>query len=199
MSTPTSPETPRSDGSPVADTEEFDGDLADESTIEPAERERGTGSLAAFMGGDVRSADVARLSDLDREAAAQFTTEWATLPEETRERIVRTMDELGEDRLDLAFGRVLRLALDDPSPVVRQLAITALWEDERQDLIEPLRDLLNHDPSQDVRSRPLVGWPRSPVSLTRASFRSRPASSCGKPAGGRPRRPITRCAAPAGT
>lgn len=152
MSTPTSPETPPSDGSPVDDTEEFDGDLADESTIEPAERERGTGSLAAFTGGDVRSADVARLSDLDRDAAAQFTTEWATLPEETRERIVRTMDELCEDRLDLAFGRVLRVALDDPSPVVRQLAITALWEDERQDLIEPLRDLLNHDPSQDVRS-----------------------------------------------
>jgi len=148
MSTPTFPETPRSDGL-LADDED---DWNDEPALDQGEPERGTGSLASFAKGVVRPADVALLSDLDREAAARVAAEWPGLPEATRERLVRTMDDLVEDRVDLTFGRVLRLALDDPSPVVRQLAIAALWEDERPDLIEPLRDLLARDPSQDVRA-----------------------------------------------
>lgn len=118
---------------------------------EPKPTEPGTGALEAFGDGSVRSADVARLSDLGREAAARFAGEWAALPEETRAALVRAMDELAEDRVELQFGRVLRVALDDPSPLVRQLAVAALWEDERGDLIGRLRALLGGDPSADVR------------------------------------------------
>jgi HEAT repeat protein len=44
------------------------------------------------------------------------------------------------------------VALDDPSPVVRQLAVAALWEDESSDWLARLRALLQGDPSPDVRA-----------------------------------------------
>lgn len=157
MSTPMSPEPPHSDGSMEEDEEE---EQPVEAALDEVGGERGTGSLEAFADGAVRSADVARLSDLDRDAVARFVAEWPLLPDTTRERIVRTMDELVVDRVDLIFGRVLRLALDDPSAVVRQLAVAALWEDERQDLIEPLREILAQDPSPDVRAEAARGLGR---------------------------------------
>ncbi|MCC6316021.1 MAG: HEAT repeat domain-containing protein, partial [Thermomicrobiales bacterium] len=46
----------------------------------------------------------------------------------------------------------LRVALADASPVVRQLAVAALWEDERDDLPDLLRGVLATDRSQDVRA-----------------------------------------------
>ncbi|MCC6315929.1 MAG: hypothetical protein IT337_18170, partial [Thermomicrobiales bacterium] len=121
-------------------------DDAEEESFAPAER--GTGALDAFAAGHVAAADVARLSDLDRRAAARFQTEWFVLPEPVRERIVREMGELAEDRVELNFGRALRVALADASPVVRQLAVAALWEDERDDLPDLLRGVLATDRSQ---------------------------------------------------
>lgn len=110
--------------------------------------------------GSVRLEDIARLSDLDREGAREFALAWPRLAEERRAAIVRAMDELSEDRVELNFGRALRVALDDPSPVVRQLAVAALWEDERSDLLERLRALLAGDASQDVRAEAAKGLGR---------------------------------------
>ncbi len=130
-----------------------DGAMKLDEDDDAADRpEPGDGSLAAFAGGTVRAADVAHLSDLGREAAGRFAREWADLPEATRVAVVREIDELAEDRVELQFGRVLRVALDDPSPVVRQLAVAALWEDEGSDLLGRLRGLLARDPSDDVRA-----------------------------------------------
>lgn len=130
-----------------------DGAMMPDADDEPAERpEPGDGSLDAFAGGQVRPQDVVRLSDLGRDAARRFAREWPDLPEETRAAIVREMDELSEDRVDLLFGRVLRVALDDPSPLVRQLAVAALWEDEGSDLLDRCRALLAGDTSDDVRA-----------------------------------------------
>jgi HEAT repeat protein len=46
----------------------------------------------------------------------------------------------------------MRLALEDESPVVRQLAIDGLWEDESGELLDRLRQLLREDSSPDVRA-----------------------------------------------
>jgi len=54
--------------------------------------------------------------------------------------------------VDLNFSRALRPALDDESAVVRQLAVTALWEDISTDLMDRLVKILNDDPSDDVRA-----------------------------------------------
>ncbi len=99
-----------------------------------------------------RAVDIVALSDLDRAAGEAFRTAWQQFPLDRRVTLVRRMDGLLEDRIDLNFGRVLRVALDDSSPVVRHLAVSALWEDDGDDLFDRLLDLMRHDPSPDVRA-----------------------------------------------
>src|ERR687894_3175509 len=55
--------------------------------------------------------------------------------------------------VDLTFGRALRVALNDRSAVVRQLAVAGLWEDESSELLDRLRDMLLNDESPDVRAQ----------------------------------------------
>lgn len=117
-------------------------------------------TLAALRQGPVDAVTVCRLSDLTRPAMAELAAAWPSLPEPTRIAVVRRMEELVEDRIELDFGRALRVALADGSPVVRQLAVAALWEDERGDLLDRLRTMLAHDPSQDVRAEAARGLGR---------------------------------------
>jgi HEAT repeat protein len=148
----------------IVGAEYFGPDGVDAVDDPESERsEPGTGALDAFAAGQVRPAEVARLSDLGREAGGRFAREWPTLPEEIRAAIVRQMDELAEDRVELQFGRVLRTALTDPSPLVRQLAVAALWEDVQGDLPDRLRSLLDGDPSSDVRAEAARGLRRFAV------------------------------------
>lgn len=109
-------------------------------------------TVANIRAGPVRAVDVARLSDLSREDARLLARIWPALPEQSRVAIVREMDSLAEERVDLIFGRALRIALADDSAVVRQVAVAALWEDDRADLLEMLLEMVTDDPSQDVRA-----------------------------------------------
>ena len=136
MSTPTSP-APR---------------LNDEEALSRA--------LQALAEGSRRTEALVPLSDLSKDRAAAFAAAWPALSEPDRAAAVRRMGELSEDRLDLNFGRALRVALDDPSPVVRQLAVAALWEDEGTDLLHRLLDLTRHDASEDVRAEAAQGLGR---------------------------------------
>jgi HEAT repeat protein len=67
------------------------------------------------------------------------------------------MSKLAGRRVELNFGRALRVALDDDSPVVRQLAVAALWEDEGSDLRDRLTVMATADPSLDVRTEAVAG------------------------------------------
>jgi len=116
--------------------------------------------LTALASGSRRTADLLPLSDLSKGQAADFAAAWPLLAEADRVTIVRRMAEVAEDRLDLYFGRALRIALDDPSPVVRQLAIAALWEDERTDLLQRFLVLAEDDASEDVRAEAAQGLGR---------------------------------------
>lgn len=109
-------------------------------------------TLAALRHDPFDAKHVARLSDLTREDARELGRAWGSFDDTTREAIVRRVEELSEERMDLVFGRALRIALEDESPVVRQLAVAALWEDQGDDLLGRFRDLLAFDPSQDVRA-----------------------------------------------
>ncbi len=119
-----------------------------------------SGALEALGGGTVRSTTVVPLSDLSKPGVSALAGAWPGLPEATRVSAVRRMGELSEDRLDLNFGRALRVALSDPSPVVRQLAVAALWEDDGPDLPDRLLELATSDPSQDVRAEAAQGLAR---------------------------------------
>jgi HEAT repeat protein len=110
-------------------------------------------AIAAIRNGDLSQTQVARLSDLSRVNARALAAAWDSFPEDNRIALVRRFDELSEDRVELNFRRALRVALDDRSAVVRQLAVAGLWEDESSELLDRLRDMLVNDESPDVRAQ----------------------------------------------
>jgi HEAT repeat protein len=110
-------------------------------------------AISAIRDGDLSQTQVARLSDLSRNNARILAAAWESIPEENRIDLVRRFDELSEERVDLNFGRALRVALNDRSAVVRQLAVAGLWEDESSELLDRLRDILQNDESPDVRAQ----------------------------------------------
>jgi HEAT repeat protein len=110
-------------------------------------------AITALRDGDLSQTQVARLSDLSRENARTLMSAWESIPEGTRIDLVRRFDELSEERVELNFNRALRIALDDSSAVVRQLAVAGLWEDESRDVLDVLRRVLETDASPDVRAQ----------------------------------------------
>jgi HEAT repeat protein len=117
-------------------------------------------ALAAIGRGDFTSHELIPLADLGRADLANFRRAWSAFPVESRERVVRTFAEIAENDVRYQFGRALRVALDDPSDAIRQRAIAALWEDEGLDLLEALLELVERDPSQDVRAEAAQGLGR---------------------------------------
>ncbi|HEX2281072.1 MAG TPA: HEAT repeat domain-containing protein [Thermomicrobiales bacterium] len=110
-------------------------------------------AISAIRDGDLSQTQVARLSDLSRSNERALAAAWDSIPEGTRVDLVRRFDELSEERVDLNFGRALRIALGDRSAVVRQLAVAGLWEDESSDLLDRLRVILENDESPDVQAQ----------------------------------------------
>lgn len=110
-------------------------------------------AISAIREGDLSQTQVARLSDLSRANARVLAAAWESIPEGNRIDLVRRFDELSEERVELNFGRALRVALGDRSAVVRQLAVAGLWEDDSTDLLDRLRDILENDESPDVRAQ----------------------------------------------
>lgn len=115
-----------------------------------------SGSLAstidAIVGGDFSRSRLVALSDLDRSKAAFLRQHWLDIPPTERNALLLALSELAEESLDFNFNRVYRVALGDPDPVIRQLAIVDLWEDEGGDLPRIYVRLLQDDPSDDVRA-----------------------------------------------
>ena len=89
---------------------------------------------------------------MSRADARGFALAWPQFPEETRLSVLRRLAELAETNVEHLFGRAYRVALTDASPVARQLAVSALWEDEGSDLVERFAKLLESDSSSDVRA-----------------------------------------------
>jgi HEAT repeat protein len=110
-------------------------------------------AISAIRDGDLSQTQVARLSDLSRVNARALVAAWESIPEPNRIDLVRRFDELSEERVELNFGRALRVALNDRSAVVRQLAVAGLWEDESSEMLDRLRDILANDESPDVRAQ----------------------------------------------
>ncbi len=97
------------------------------------------------------AADVARLSDPDRAATRQIEALWLQLPLDARRFVVRQMVELEESNIELNFARILRIAMRDPDPDVRALAIGGLWEDESLMFLDPLLEAVESEDDPLVR------------------------------------------------
>lgn len=126
----------------------------------PDNGSRLTATFDALRAGEARASEVAQLSDLGRAEARELADLWPSLGGPVRESIVRQIENLANERVELNFSRVLRIALDDESAVVRQLALSALWEDESSDMLGLLSLRLATDPSPDVRAEAAKGLGR---------------------------------------
>ena len=92
------------------------------------------------------------LSDLSLADLRRVQEAWGTLSDACRLHTVQSLVEESASNLHLQLGRLLRLALKDPLPDVRILAIRGLWEDREADLVGPMVHILNNDPYDAVRA-----------------------------------------------
>ncbi len=100
------------------------------------------------------------LTDMRERDHVVFWTDWLLIPRDGRTRIVQLLNEISEDNLDLDFRPVMRWLLADGDAEVRRRAIEGLSEEEHPRVIEPLLQLLNHDPEPTVRVAAALGLAR---------------------------------------
>ena len=92
------------------------------------------------------------LSNLERADLARVQAVWPTLLDERRRATIRHLVDIAEANFEVNFGPMFRLALGDPNPEVREAAIDGLWEEQDPALIPVLLNILQHDPSEQVRA-----------------------------------------------
>ncbi|NWF80038.1 MAG: HEAT repeat domain-containing protein [Chloroflexi bacterium] len=90
-------------------------------------------------------AELRALSDLGPETLKVFWAAWRQFPAERRLDILRELDDLAEDNLDLDFRPVFRTCLSDADPEVRAAAISGLWEDESEPTMDRLITMLDDE------------------------------------------------------
>jgi HEAT repeat protein len=100
-------------------------------------------------------AELKSLSNLGPAMLQAFWAAWREFPAERRLAIVRELDDLAEDNVDMDFRPVLRACLSDADPDVRAAAVAGLWEDESERTMDRLIALLN-DEAGLVRSAAAV-------------------------------------------
>lgn len=90
-------------------------------------------------------AELKALSDLGPEMLKAFWAAWRQFPAERRLEILRELDQLAEDNIDLDFRSVFRACLSDADPDVRATAVGGLWEDESEPTMDRLIAMLDDE------------------------------------------------------
>lgn len=94
-----------------------------------------------------------RLSMPTREEMEAFARVWpGAIAVERRRSIVQNLQEIAEANFRVDFNAIFRYVLDDPDAQVRAMAVDALWEDERHDLIDRFLRMVREDPAPEVRA-----------------------------------------------
>ena len=104
------------------------------------------------QGEPLSHAVLTELSDLSAGELGTFARVWFKAPLERQQKIVEQLVEMVEDNPELDFSAVFKLCLKDPDEIVRQKAISGLWEFEDRSLIPLLVELLRSDCSGQVRA-----------------------------------------------
>ncbi|MGE3076819.1 MAG: HEAT repeat domain-containing protein [Dehalococcoidia bacterium] len=103
-------------------------------------------------GHELATPEYAAFSDLSRDDSALVKERWPALTVETRALLMERAGELADVNLEYNFEALGRLALDDPSPEVRERAVTALWESEDRGIAVRLANLAVEDENAGVRA-----------------------------------------------
>jgi len=110
--------------------------------------------LLKLLGNEVQpteSSKLAELSDLDSLRLAEFRQAWDGFTPTRRQSILVALGDLANSKIELTFEAINRMALADPDPRSRALAIGNLWESDDPQLARQLLQLLQTDPAQEVR------------------------------------------------
>jgi HEAT repeat protein len=108
--------------------------------------------LSHLAAGTFAYGDLASFSDLSRDQARHVERTWATLPHDSRRKVIAAAVDLLEESVDYQFNRLFRIGLSDDEPDIRQLSIAGLWEDDTRSLLTDLIAVANDDESDDVRA-----------------------------------------------
>ena len=92
------------------------------------------------------------LSDLSPVEMGVFARAWSKVPADRKSKVIEHLVEMCEDNAELDFSGIFRMCLKDSHEMVRQKAISGLWEFEDRSLILSLVDLLGSDDSGEVRA-----------------------------------------------
>jgi HEAT repeat protein len=92
------------------------------------------------------------LSNLEGADLARVQAAWPTLLDDRRRATIRHLVDITETNFEVNFGPVFRLALNDSDAEVREAALDGLWEDTDPALVPVLLNMLQNDPSEQVRA-----------------------------------------------
>lgn len=96
--------------------------------------------------------NLSALSDLDIRQLERFSSCWQSLSSLRRRTLLATLGQQADEHIELLFDNINRLGLDDPSPIVRRIAIGNLWESADPTLLTQFRMALTEDSSVEVRA-----------------------------------------------
>ncbi len=91
-------------------------------------------------------------SDLEGADLEALRSVWPQVKAQRRLALLEDLEDLAEADTLVVFNNVARMALPDPDPRVRVVAIRLLWEDEDPHLAETFIQTLNTDPEASVRA-----------------------------------------------
>jgi HEAT repeat protein len=93
-----------------------------------------------------------RLSDMEKADLDQLQVVWPKVPVWRRQALLEDIERLSESDLLLSFEAFSRFTLRDEDPTVRALAVRTLWDYDEIDLIPVFIQMLQSDPSAEVRA-----------------------------------------------
>ena len=96
--------------------------------------------------------ELSALSDLDTRQLDRFSNCWQSLSPMRRRSLLATLGQQSDEHIELLFDNINLLALDDPNPNVRKIAIGNLWESTDPSLLTLFRTALTEDGSIEVRT-----------------------------------------------
>jgi len=97
------------------------------------------------------------LSDITEKNLADVKKVWRQVDDQRRIALMEDMEEI-QDRDTLSnYSSISELALDDPLPAVRILAISMLWDWPQKQVAHRLLSMLQHDADSQVRASAASG------------------------------------------
>lgn len=93
-----------------------------------------------------------RLSDMAPQEYDAFVAGWPSWPERRRRVVARHMADISEENYVVDFAPAFRFMLGDDAPAVRLAALDGLWDSSNLACVDPIINLMQHDPDAQVRA-----------------------------------------------